>query len=177
MKNILVPTDFSPNAHAAAIYAALLARRVQARLVLFHALPVCAQTEDDLDPETKAQASLDALAFELHSLYQVSITRLMRPGFAADEIPLMADKIKPALIVMGASGENQQADGTMGAISAEILQNHAYPVICIPPDLSVNLRNSLPALEAIPVSYYTARGAKHLQELLAVDIAEDIRGT
>lgn len=128
-----------------------------------------------MDPETKAQASLDALAFELHSLYQVSITRLMRPGFAADEIPLMADKIKPELIVMGAGGENQQVDGQMGPIPAEILKNPDYPVICIPAGISMSLHNSLPALKAIPESYCTGMGAKHLQLLLDAIVAEDIK--
>src|SRR5687768_7006710 len=110
MKNILVPTDFSQNATDAAHYAAAIANITGARLLLFHAYHVSVALAEatapliDLDLENFEnlnQTQIDKLAYELHLTYDISVTRIMRPGFATDEIPAIAKRLNADLVVMG----------------------------------------------------------------------------
>jgi nucleotide-binding universal stress UspA family protein len=135
MKNILLPTDFSENAQAAARYAAQLARQSGARLIILHAYNPLASLAslDGVDkPEETVQAQLDAKAHELHDAYGVSITRLLKPGFAPDEVLALARRVKADLIVLGAQGLSHQHDTLMGRVAIELVGNEEFPVICIP---------------------------------------------
>lgn len=135
MKNILLPTDFSQNAQSASRYAAALARQSGARLIILHAfnpLTALASLDKDLKPEATIQARLDAKAHELHNAYGISITRLLKPGFAPDEVLALARRVKADLIVLGAQGAGHQADNLMGRVAIELVSTEEFPVICIP---------------------------------------------
>ena len=145
MKNILVPTDFSQNATDAAHYAAALANITGARLLLFHAYHVSVALADaadlsiDLDLENFEnlnQTQIDKLAYELHLTHGISVTRIMRPGFAADEIPAIAQRLKADLVIMGLRGKGQAAGSKVGQITAAIIQESKVPVLCVPAGLS-----------------------------------------
>ncbi|GEO02693.1 hypothetical protein AAE02nite_03570 [Adhaeribacter aerolatus] len=145
MKNILVPTDFSKNASDAAHYAAALANITGARLLLFHAYHVSVALADaadlsiDLDLENFEnfnQTQIDKLAYELHLTHGISVTRIMRPGFAADEIPTIAHRLKADLVVMGLRGKGQAAGSKVGQITAAIIQESKVPVLCVPAGLT-----------------------------------------
>ncbi len=166
MKNILVPTDFSINAHAAALYGAVLARQTNARLVLLHVLGEQECSSEELDLEDHSQKMLDALAAELHSLYRVSITRLLRPGTVNEEILTLASILKADLIIVGVQGSSQLVGNPLGATAAQLLLATEPGVICVPdhgllsfPELTDEL-----ALKHYP--YINARGSQLLQELV-----------
>ncbi|AHM62973.1 UspA domain-containing protein [Flammeovirgaceae bacterium 311] len=146
MKNILVPTDFSQNAEVSAYYAAAFARLTGSRLIIFHAfypmaIPIRKDTaklekvdslaESD-KPEAAAQDRLDMLAHELHNKFGISVTRLLKPGFAVDEIPTFAQRLKVDLVVMGIQGSNLQEGGVMGKVAGVMLLSESVPVVCIP---------------------------------------------
>jgi len=144
MKNILVPTDFSQNATDAAHYAAALAHITGARLLLFHAYHVSVALADaadlsiDLDLENFEnlnQTQIDKLAYDLHLTHGISVTRIMRPGFAADEIPVIAQRLNADLVVMGLRGKGQAAGSKVGQITAAIIQESNLPVLCVPAGL------------------------------------------
>ena len=148
MKNILLATDFSSNAHIAAICAAELAARLNGRLIIFHALPPVAQlTEEEASDkaslEEVTQKKLDALAHELHQKFGLSVSRLLKPGFAAAEIPAIAQCLKAELVVLGAQGENSLADKVLGSISTSLLENSKLPVVCVPADALLNFTHQL----------------------------------
>ncbi len=142
MKNILVATDFSPQAYFAALSAAQLARHTGARVVLLHVFNLAAYLQsnpywDEADtPEHQAQAKLDQLAHELHGKYGVSITRLLKPGFAADEIMALAQSVKADLIALGVSS---QQTSSAGITTAAILDKCCFPVLSIPTGLTSDL--------------------------------------
>ncbi|KAA5548648.1 universal stress protein [Adhaeribacter rhizoryzae] len=147
MKNILVPTDFSQNATDAAHYAAALAHITGARLLLFHAYHVSVALADaadlsiDLDLENFEnlnQTQIDKLAYDLHLTHGISVTRIMRPGFAADEIPAIAQRLKADLVVMGLRGKGQAAGSKVGQITAAIIQESNVPVLCVPAGFNFN---------------------------------------
>ena len=142
MKNILVPTDFSQHAFTAAIFAAELGRLSGARLVLFHAYHPGILLEEETiwaDPEElekDVQHKMDALAKKLHSVYGISITRLLRPGFAVDEIQFIARKLNPDLVIMGTEGAGNRLKDAVGKVTTEFLKRSEFPVLCIPPGTS-----------------------------------------
>jgi nucleotide-binding universal stress UspA family protein len=152
MKNILVPTDFSHNAQVSAYYAAAFARLTGARLIIFHAfyplaIPIgvengAPEVVDSLvpseDPQASAQEQLDLLAHELHTAFGISVTRLLKPGFAMDEIPAFAQRLKADLVVMGIQGSNLQLSGSMGKVAGVMLLSELVPVICVPAEAALS---------------------------------------
>lgn len=139
MKNILLATDFSQNAHVAAICAAELCARMGGRLVIFHALPAgnLQKGNDQLQlasMEEITQKKLDELAQELFQRFGLSVSRLLKPGNAEEEIPNISRLLKADLVVLGARGGENKATERLGATSTHLLQTTDLPVICVPDD-------------------------------------------
>ncbi|WP_242920120.1 universal stress protein [Pontibacter liquoris] len=134
MKNLLVATDFSASAHNAAVYAAALARYAGSRIILVHVYAIRLLPEDQEEllqkepPEVALQKKMDQLARELHKEYGVSVTRLLRPGFAADEIPALARRVKAEVVVLGTRCCPHTA---VGETTAAILGS-GIGVLCVP---------------------------------------------
>lgn len=150
MRNILLATDFSSNAHIAALFAAELTRLVGARLVVFHALSPIAKYDfdEDLKPEFRsleeaAQQKLDTLAHELHNKFRISVSRLLKPGFAEDEIPFIAENLRSELVVMGAHGESFRSGKALGSVATELMKNPEIPVICVPAESLWNVTQQI----------------------------------
>ncbi len=143
MKDIIIATDFSVNAHVAALCAGELSSRLGGRLIVFHALSPMATVENNSDgnevyrnllPEEAAQKKLDLLAMELHNRFEISVSRLLKPGFAEVEIPALAQSLKAELVVTGAQGQNMQTGRTLGSLANKLLNNSTFPVVCLPAD-------------------------------------------
>ncbi len=138
MKNILVATDFSPNAHIAAICAGELTCRMGGRLIIFHALSPEVRTgneaeqEERMSVEEKAQKKLDILAYELYSRFNISVSRLVKPGRTAEKIASLASRLNPELVVMGAQGEKHCPERTLSRLASELLLNSRFPLVCVP---------------------------------------------
>src|SRR5688572_11004630 len=128
MKNILVSTDFSQPAYHAAIFGAELAKYTNTRLVLFHAYHPGILLEEETiwtDPEMlekEVQEKMDNLAHELHKNFNISVTRVLKPGFAVDEILVIARKVRADLLIMGTHGAGHRAKTTAGKICTEVLR-------------------------------------------------------
>ncbi len=141
MKNILVSTDFSQPAHKAAVFAAELAQKTNSRLILFHAFYPAVLLEEETiwaDPvllEKEVQEKIDKLAHELHKTYAVSVTRVIKPGFAVDEMLAVSKKVKADILVIGTEGAGKRPKTGYGKICSEVLKKADFPVICIPPDV------------------------------------------
>src|SRR6478752_6910614 len=142
MKNILVSTDFSQTAYGAAVFAAGLAQSSGARLVLFHAYyPAILGEEETIWAdsemlENEVQEKIDNLAHELHTRFGVSVTRVLKPGFAVDEILEVSKKVKADLLVIGTEGAGKRLKTGPGKICREVLKKAELPVICCPPENS-----------------------------------------
>ncbi|MBK0402412.1 universal stress protein [Adhaeribacter sp. BT258] len=140
MKNILVSTDFSQPAYAAAFFAAELARQTNARLILFHAYhPAILLEEETIWADTgllekEVQERIDQLAHELHKTFGLSVTRVLKPGFAVDEMLAVGKKIKADLLIIGTEGAGKRAKNGPGKICQEVLKKAEMPVICLPPN-------------------------------------------
>ena len=172
MRNILLATDFSSNAKIAAFFAGELSRQAGARLVVFHALSPIAKfnLEEDYIPEYRSleeetQQKLDALAHELHNKFGISVSRLLKPGFAEDEISFIAENLRSELVVIGAQGENLSSDKALGSVATELLKNQGIPVICIPPESLWNMVQQISCLQNNSVPLSNKVGQQLLNEL------------
>ena len=154
MNNILVTTDFSQPANHAAIFAAELARRAGARLILFHAYhPAILLEEDTIWADNEAlekevQDKIDALAHDIHKNHGISVTRVLKPGFAVDEILDISKKVKADLLVIGTEGAGQRVKTGPGKICTEVLKKATLPAICLSPGTTLEmLSETEPALK------------------------------
>ncbi len=99
---------------------------------MLHVLPLFAAADAEeialTDLEVRSQAKLDALARELHKKQGVSVTRLLKPGNAAEEITALASKVKANLIVLGCSACLKAKREVANAV----IQKTQIPVLAIP---------------------------------------------
>lgn len=146
MKNILLATDFSSNAYKAAVCAGEIAVNAGGRLIIFYALPPFLMALDGTkktESEEVVQNKMDTLAFDLHNKFQISVSRLIKPGFAEDEILAFAQKLKTDLIVLGAKGEDHQKNKVLGHIALAIWTKSIFPVVCVPSNNYKNFASHL----------------------------------
>lgn len=150
MKTILVPTDFSGNARNAIDYAAALAEKMQARLVLFHAYWLPLYEEEDIDSpedlltrekslqlEKQTQeeviAGLLSLKRSIQQRYQLlQVEYTFSNGLPVDEILLQVQSAKVDLVVMGTNGASGVKEIVLGSNAADVIEKSPCPVLVIP---------------------------------------------
>lgn len=154
-RRILVPVDFSDQSLAACKLAIGLAGSSKAEIRLLHVFynPSIEATPYDINYsyqlnlskylqqiEGEAHTNLDRLVNDLKkyletiNITEVTIGHVLINGIAADEIISYSNKFKPGIIVMGTKGIGQKASGSMGSVTARIIEKSEFPVFAIPPD-------------------------------------------
>lgn len=153
MKTILFPTDFSDNAIHSSQYAAMLAKRFDAKLVLLNVysviLPVVSESpmifdKDDIvvrrqnDAEQSLQVFTNRL-IEQAILPAEQIVQLVEYGLATDVIADTANKMNADLIVMGTHGASNVIDRWFGTNSEKVVESSKCPVWVIPENAPLNI--------------------------------------
>jgi len=158
-KRILVPVDFSDQSLAACKLAIGLAAGSKADIRLLHVFynPTIEATPFDLSYsyqlnlskylkqiEEEARTNLDQLVSDLKKyleaehITEVKIGRALMNGLTADEILSYSDKFKPGIIVMGTKGIGQKVSGSLGSVTASIIEKSDFTVFAIPPDCKLS---------------------------------------
>lgn len=148
MKNILFPTDFSPNAENALDYAIEIARKVKGNLVLFHAysvqlidpnMPAEIYLSAYQEEEKSAKENLDNLCKRIkdsnkdntgNSLFNVE--SIVTQGLVVDEVLSVIDDFKTDLVIMGTHGASGITELILGSNTASIIEKSPVPVLAIP---------------------------------------------
>lgn len=146
---LLVPTDFSRTARNAANYACELAKRMKARLVLFHAYepPIAASEMPMVIPlpresELYIQKKLARIKRDLLSKpgnKSLEIATDYACGVPVDEIYLYSLKNKIDLVVMGIQGKGFLKEKLIGSTTTRLIQKCKVPVLSI--DRKVRFRS------------------------------------
>lgn len=149
MKTLLLPTDFSPCAHRAFRYAALLAEASGARIVLLHVfgLPVSTVHGEPVDvshlvdvEEKRAENALagfrDLVLAETNFPAERVETRV-RCGFIADVVVGAARHEGADCIVMGTQGARNLLDRWLGTNAQRVVSETPCPVLVVPADAPV----------------------------------------
>ncbi len=141
MKKILVPTDFSPNAHKALDFAVQIAKKGKARIILIHACDLLNLTfKDSLGLKKEYNNKIIKDANEKLSLCQESIkkeekvviqTKLYK-GLVTDTILHAAKMHMPDLIVMGTLGSAGAKERIFGSKTAGVIRKTNVPVFAVP---------------------------------------------
>ncbi|MDB5209606.1 MAG: universal stress protein [Sediminibacterium sp.] len=143
METILLPTDFSPTAKNAAMYALKLAEQLGVKkLVLYHSyeIPI---TIDPLTPgvqmldlETSKESSAQALEnFEMKIrafANNITIERINEYGALAEGLDDVCAKVNAGLIVMGITGGGALEEKLIGSNTISVAKHTKVPVIIVP---------------------------------------------
>jgi nucleotide-binding universal stress UspA family protein len=146
MKTILIPTDFSENATIAVNYGFNIAKKMKAKVVLFHAnhVPVItpntpASVYDELikSEEAKVIKKLYKLREEYIEKFEInedeqSVEAVVSVGFATDEVIEYSKEKDVSLIVMGTQGAGGLKKLIIGTNAASIIRNSPIPVLAVP---------------------------------------------
>ncbi|GGD80177.1 universal stress protein UspA [Emticicia aquatilis] len=153
MKTILFPTDFSDNAFHSAQYAAMLAKRFDAKLLLLNVysviLPIVSESpmifdKDDIvvrrqnDAEQSLQVFADKLMEET-KLPTEQIVQLVEYGLLTDVIADTAKGMNVDLIVMGTHGASYMIDRWFGTNAEKVVESSNCPVWVVPENTPLNM--------------------------------------
>lgn len=148
MKNILFPTDFSPNAQNALSYAVEIARKVKGNLVLFHAysvqlidpnMPAEIYLSAYQEEEKSAKENLDELCKRITSSNRdhegnnlFSTEAIVSQGLVVDEVLSVINDFKSDIVIMGTHGATGITELILGSNAASIIEKSPVPVLAIP---------------------------------------------
>lgn len=149
MKNILVPTDFSENAHKAFLYALKIANQYNSTLYVLHSFqpPVLSFShagQPDAVDDVYDQISLSKFDFykkrvpELHKLAEEQSLRydnvifLFEKGTLLHSIRQVSQRENIHLIVMGTLGASGSGQKTIGTNTVSVIESSKVPVLSIP---------------------------------------------
>jgi nucleotide-binding universal stress UspA family protein len=143
-KKILVPTDFSPFAQAAADAALELAQRFEARLVLVHAVPLPVYSSYAAGMEG-ASISLVEIQEALHAAGEkdgareverlsgrgVPVELVVLDGPPPAEICAQAEALGADLIVIGSHGRTGLKRFLLGSVAENVVRHAPVPVLVV----------------------------------------------
>src|SRR6185437_4004354 len=152
MKTILVPTDFSPAAENAALYALNLAKAINTGIKLFNAFkvpmetPLAAQVmwpledydslKDEVTDDLKRLAkklSREAFSRGGSQPYRLPIEYSSEAGSVSEMVCEQAVAQRLGLVVMGMSGAGALSRLFLGSNSKELIDKATFPVLLVPP--------------------------------------------
>lgn len=142
---ILVPTDFTPCSQRAISYAAELARRFDAEVVLVHAI----EAPLNLPPHTLVHIDAQGLSMPIMDYVREAADRRM--GAALEELTLakvrarsvvevgdvrdvalaQAERLPADLIVMGTNGRTGLRHLLIGSVAEDVVRRAPVPVLTI----------------------------------------------
>jgi nucleotide-binding universal stress UspA family protein len=137
MTTLLVLTDFSVPAQWATQYAAGLAQRLPARLILLHAVPRHSQWLGDLDDELvrearqklgKAKGQLVGQGLPAEAIDTDVINQFPLEKVATD----YARAFRAGLIVMGTQGVSRKGNALLGSYAIDVMEQSPVPVLAVP---------------------------------------------
>lgn len=139
-RGIVCATDLSPEAEAVVDVAAALARRLRARLDLFHVVHVPPALPPDLfdnsliaDLRVVAETKIEALAAELRAAGVDAVTSV-RFGFIDDSIAHHARQTNAELLVMGTHARTGAARAFLGSVAERTIRSAPCPTLVVPPN-------------------------------------------
>lgn len=142
MQTILVPTDFSPTAMKAAVYAATIAQKSGALVLLLHVIepvtngisqPYALQEKIQEEIDNNRRKELEALQQSIHQLFSgIKTAAELNRGTVTTAILLLVESRQVDLIVMGTKGATGLKEIFMGTVTAGTIARSTIPVLSVP---------------------------------------------
>lgn len=139
MKAILVPTDFSKISRNALKYAAEIAIRSKAKIILFHTyyIPIITSDVMVIPPiDVIENSSMDALKkMEKRVLSQygkkIKIEFVCKYGFPIQEINTFTEENNIDLIVIGKQGTGFISEKIIGSVTTSLIRKSTCPILVV----------------------------------------------
>ena len=144
MKTILFPTDFSDNAVHASEYAGMIAKRMNANVVLLNVYTIPTVSEYQLPNDIEnfinqnkreAQANLEEFTktfLKSTGLQPDKVSTRVEYGYISDKIVDTARAMQADMIVMGTKGATDFLDRWLGTNAQKVMKHANCPVWIIP---------------------------------------------
>jgi universal stress protein A len=143
VKTILVPIDFSPVTGRVCDETCVLARRLKARVVLFHVIePVPPMINDYAMPMKNLDYLLDqAMAIATRKIRDLAkrcarrglrVLTAQRTGKPVPTILAKLAELRAAYVVIGSQGHTAAYDLLIGSVLQGVLRKAACPVLVVP---------------------------------------------
>jgi nucleotide-binding universal stress UspA family protein len=144
MITILFPTDFSKNAVHASLYAGMIARGMNAHIILLnvYSIPMASESQIPYDidgflqiSKQNAEENLQVFAKELIKATGIShnkVREMTNYGQTSDSIVEIAQAEKVDFIIMGTKGVSNMLDKWLGTNAQNVLEAADCPVWIIP---------------------------------------------
>lgn len=157
MKTILFPTDFSANSIHASRYAAMLATKTGAKIIILHGYPIPIPIANEqqlifdteisvLKSEVDATENLGVFTQKFITdthLTSTNITQMIEYGLLSDVIIKVANTTDIDCIVMGTKGIDDAIDRWIGTNAQRVIESVECPVWLIPEKTPINLPKSI----------------------------------
>lgn len=144
MKTILFPTDFSPNAIHASTYAGMVAKRMNANVVLLNVYTIPTVSDYQLPNEIEnfinqnkreAQTNLEEFTkvfLKNTGLAPDRVSTRVEYGYVADKIVDTSRAMEADMIVMGTQGVSDFLDKWLGTNAQKVMKKAVCPVWIVP---------------------------------------------
>lgn len=153
MKAILFPTDFSTNSMHAALYAAMLARRYDAKLIILHVFsnsitlslePNMISNQIVLDEQLQINAKQNLEVFtkklvENSELISIQVEQVLEFGFVKESIVKYSEQNKVDMIVMGTTGASNLLEKWLGSNAENVVLSANCPIWIVPNNCQLNV--------------------------------------
>lgn len=134
IRTVLTPTDFSDTSEEAVAFAARLAARLGARLVVVHVVespPPDAMPRPDLaEAQERAGQELDRRAYKLQ-LRDIQVETRVVVGTPVDEIVAAAERERADVLVLGTHGRRGVSRAIVGSVAEHVLRVAPCPVVTV----------------------------------------------
>lgn len=128
LKSILVPTDFTKEAHTAINHAVELADTIEGEVILLHVV----DNKDDVEPAKVKLAEEQKLANEMEG--SVPVRTMIRIGNIFDDIGDAAAEINASMIIMGTHGASGWQK-VAGSHALKVITNSSVPFVVVQNDM------------------------------------------
>ena len=128
LKSILVPTDFTKEAHTAINHAVELANTINGEVILLHVI----ENKDDVEGAKAKLAEEQNLANEMEG--SVPVKTMIRIGNIFNDIGDAAAEINASLIIMGTHGASGWQK-VAGSHALKVVTNSSVPFVIVQNDL------------------------------------------
>lgn len=147
MKTILVPTDFSAFSENALNLSIILARALNARILICHIVQVPVGmgeiafeilAKEKIEMKAKAAEKLNALGRKVEHAGGVNYQTLVLDGELLSELLKCIKENKVNLVLMGTKGINNFQDKILGSCTDLLVQHSHCPVMAVPESVHFN---------------------------------------
>jgi len=146
LRNILLPTDFSPCSETALAYAVGLCRRYDTTLHTVTVVPEeitdYVQPPDPFSLRHSAEKKMSSLG-GAELLRGIKHRELVKEGFVSDILADLIDRLEIDLIVLGTHGRGGIKKLVLGSVAEEVIDSALCPVLTVGPQVSSKLEAEL----------------------------------